>query len=221
MGQCICAPCKKDWAVRVVFAGEEVYSSLAKDFQFSEPRAGEASIPLKRRSSTTCLLLGSVCPAHALPSASADCSVPTQEGRSPACRVTSRRDRPGVLCMTPQTCLSERTSTWCPRMSGRKNWQAWHTASISKQLMCRVDSSSAHRSKVGLPLHSAPQPLLEASVVTTFLLCAVSRVTPCFSQRGFFQRVRAFGPLFLGYRCKQSSAALINCNDTVFPWLSP
>ncbi len=27
--------------------------------------------------------------------------------------------------------LSERTSTWCPRMTGRKNWQAWHAASIS------------------------------------------------------------------------------------------
>ncbi len=51
--------------------------------------------------------------------------------------------------------------------------------------------SSDHKPKVGLPSHSAPQPLLEASVVTTFLLCAVSRVTPCFNQRGFFQRVRA------------------------------
>ncbi len=57
--------------------------------------------------------------------------------------------------------------------------------------MCRFDSSSDHRPKVGLPSHSAPQPLLEASVVTTFLLCAVSRVTPRFSQRGFLQRVRA------------------------------
>ncbi len=83
------------------------------------------------------------------------------------------------------------TSTCCPRITGRKNWQAWHTASISKQLMCRFDSSSDHRPKVGLPSHSAPQPLLEASVVTTFLLCAVSRVTPRFSQRGFLQWVRA------------------------------
>ncbi len=86
--------------------------------------------------------------------------------------------------------LSERISTWFPRMSGRKNWQAWHTASISRQLMCRPDSSSDHRPKVGLPSHSAPQPLLEASVVTTFLLCAVSRITPCFSQKGSLQRAR-------------------------------
>ncbi len=47
--------------------------------------------------------------------------------------------------------LSERTSTWCPRMSGRKNWQAWHTATISRQLMCRPDSSSDQRLKVGCP----------------------------------------------------------------------
>ncbi len=57
---------------------------------------------------------------------------------------------------------SECTSTWCPLMSGRKNWQAWHTASIFRQLMCRPDSSSDQRPKVGLSSHSAPQPFLEA-----------------------------------------------------------
>ncbi len=76
-------------------------------------------------------------------------------------------------------------------MSGRNNWQAWHTASISRQLMCRPDSSLDHRPKVGLPSHSAPQPLLEASVVTTFLLCTVSRITPCFSQKGSLLQARA------------------------------
>ncbi len=63
-----------------------------------------------------------------------------------------------------------------------KNWQAWHTASISRQLMCSSDSSSDQRPKVSLPSHSAPQPLLKESVVTNFLLCAVSKITPCFSQ---------------------------------------
>ncbi len=32
MDQGIRALCKKDWAVRVIFGGEEVYSSSAKDF---------------------------------------------------------------------------------------------------------------------------------------------------------------------------------------------
>ncbi len=77
------------------------------------------------------------------------------------------------------------------RMSGRKNWQAWHTASISRQLMCRPDSYLDQRPKVGLTSHSTPQPLLEASVVTTFLLCTVSRVRPCFSQKESLQWARA------------------------------
>ncbi len=110
---------------------------------------------------------------------SADCSEPTQEGRLPAYIIASRRGRPGDLLMTPRTCCLSVLAHGV--MSGRKNWQAWHTASISRQLMCRSDSSSDHRPKVGLPSHSAPQPLLEASVLTTFLLCSVSRITPCFS----------------------------------------
>ncbi len=49
--------------------------------------------------------------------------------------------------------------------------------------MCRPDSFSDQRQKVGLPLHSAPRLLLEASVVTTFFMCDVSKVMPCFSQK--------------------------------------
>ncbi len=106
MGQGTRAPSKKDWVVRVVFGGEEVYSRSAKDFpKFSEPRAGGASILPKRHCSlTTCQLLGSFCPAHASPSVSADCSESTQEGCSPACRVALRRGRPSDLCMTLRTC---------------------------------------------------------------------------------------------------------------------
>ncbi len=48
----------------------------------------------------------------------------------------------------------------------------------------RLDSSSNQRLKVGLPLHSAPQPLLEASVMTTFLLCAVSKICPALARGG-------------------------------------
>ncbi len=57
--------------------------------------------------------------------------------------------------------------------------------------MCRPDSSSDQRPKVGLPSHSAPQTLLEVSVVTTFLLCAVSKIIPCFNQRRSLQWARA------------------------------
>ncbi len=151
--------------------------------KLSELRAGGVSIPLKRHcSSITCLLLGSFCPAHA-------CVFWTHTRRLFASVQSRFETRPPWWFIYDTTdLLSERTSTWCPRMSGRKNWQAWHTASISRQLMCRPDSSSYQRLKVGFP---SPQPLLEAYVVTTFLLCAVSRVTPHFSQKGSLQRARA------------------------------
>ncbi len=37
--------------------------------------------------------------------------------------------------------------------------------------------------RFGLPSHSTLQPLLEASVMPIFLLCAVSKITPCFSKK--------------------------------------
>ncbi len=139
---------------------------------------GGASIPLRRRcSSTTCLLNGSSCPAHASPSVSADCSEPTQECRSPACRVASRRGCPGDLCMTPRTCCLSVLAHGVPVCpAGRID---------------RPDSFSDQKQKVGLPSHSAPQPWLEASVMTTILLCAMSNITLCFSQKRSLQWARA------------------------------
>ncbi len=55
----------------------------------------------------------------------------------------------------------------------------------------RPDSFSDQKPKVGLPSHSAPQPWLEASIMTTILLCAVSNITPCFSQKRSLQWARA------------------------------
>ncbi len=71
--------------------------------------------------------------------------------------------------------------------------------------MCRVDSSLDHRPKVGLPSHSAPQPLLEASVVTTFLLCAVSRFTGSSNGSGLIHRPES---LLRGYTVTPSKLLL-------------
>ncbi len=176
--------------MRIVFGGEEVYSSSANDF--SEPRAGGASIPLRRRCSlTTCLLHGLSCPAHASPSVSADCSEPTQEGRSPACRVASRWGRPSDLCMTPRTCflsLLAHGVPVCP--AGRIDRPGTLLGFLGSWCAGPTPSWTRDR-KVGLPSHSAPQPLLEASVVTTFLLCTVSKITPCFRQKRSLQWARA------------------------------
>ncbi len=54
--------------------------------------------------------------------------------------------------------LSEHTSTWCLRMSGRKNWQAWHIASISRQLMCRPDSFWTKDRRSVCPRTALPNP---------------------------------------------------------------
>ncbi len=151
----------EDWATRVPGHPCSLWKRLGSDSclrrrrgllelchrppKFSEPRAGGAPIPLRRCCTLTPYLIhGSSCPAHASPSVSADCSGPTQEGCSPACRVASRRSRPGDLCMTPRTgCLSVLA----------------HGVPICPAV--RIDNSfSDQRPKVSLPSHSAPQTLL-------------------------------------------------------------
>ncbi len=99
--------------------------------------------------------------------------------------------------------LSERISTWRPIRSGRKNWQARQTASISKQLMWKPLSVFDQWPKVGLPSHSAPQPVLEASVVTTFLVWTNPMATPFSIHRGFFQGVRAVTQAWFTLICKR------------------
>ncbi len=99
--------------------------------------------------------------------------------------------------------LSERISTWRPIRSGRKNWQARQTASISKQLMWKLLSVFDQWPKVGLPSYSAPQPVLEASVVTTFLVWTNPMATPFSINRGFFQGVRAVTQAWFTLICKR------------------
>ncbi len=160
--------------------------------KFSEPRAGGASILLKRHCSlTTCLLLGSFCPAHASPSVSADCSEPTQEGCSPACSVASRRGRPGDLCMTPQTCCLSILAHGVPEcLAGRIDRPDTLLAFLGSWCAGPTPLRTKGRWSV-CPRIAPPQPLLEASVATTFLLFTVSRITPRFSQKGSLQRARA------------------------------
>ncbi len=83
--------------------------------------------------------------------------------------------------------LSEQTSTWCPFRSGKKVLRARHIAVISRQLMCSRPSVSDQEPKAGLLSHRAPQPVLDASVETTFLLRIMPIVTPCLNHCGSFQ----------------------------------
>ncbi len=87
MGQGIRALCKKDWAVRVVSGGEEVYSSSAKDFPNSLNRERvERPFLWRKIVSAPWFILPGTCK-------------PFSERR-----VASRPGRPGDLAMTPQTC---------------------------------------------------------------------------------------------------------------------
>ncbi len=69
-----------------------------------------------------------------------------------------------------------RTCWW--RMSGRKHSSARCTARSSRQFMCHDFSVSDHVPKAGLPSLTAPQPVLDASVATFFLLITWPIRTP-------------------------------------------
>ncbi len=84
--------------------------------------------------------------------------------------------------------LSERISTWRPIRSGRLD-----------KLLAFPSSWCGSRS----PPHSAPQPVLEASVVTTFLVWTNPMATPFSIHRGFFQGVRAVTQAWFTLICKR------------------
>ncbi len=105
--------------------------------------------------------------------------------------------------------LSKRISTWCSIRSSRKNWQAWHTANISKQLMWKPFSAFDQWPKVGLPSHSAPQPVLEASVKDMnikhkkFLLQTIPMATTFSIQQGLLQGAEAVTQAWLTLMCRR------------------
>ncbi len=74
--------------------------------------------------------------------------------------------------------LSVRTNTCLPNSSGRNCRKARCTASSSRQLMCQSRRGPVQSPEAACPLHVAPQPVLEASVVTTTCRDTCSKGTP-------------------------------------------
>ncbi len=74
--------------------------------------------------------------------------------------------------------LSMRTSTFLPNSSGRNCRKAKCTAHSSRQLMCQRSRGPIQSPEAACPLHVVPQPVLEASVVTTVCRDTCSRGTP-------------------------------------------
>ncbi len=91
-----------------------------------------------------------------------------------------RRDRipPIRLMYDTAAVLSVRTNTCLPNSSGRNCRKARCTASSSRQLMCQSSRGPVQSPEAACPLHVAPQPVLEASVVTTTCRDTCSKGTP-------------------------------------------
>ncbi len=221
MGHCICAPCNKDWAVRVVFAGEEVYSSLAKVF----PNF------LNRELVKHPFLWRDVPRQHA-------CSL-VQFAQHMHCLQRVQI----VLCPHKRVVHQHAESLWDETALVFYVW--YHRRACLSVLAHGVPVCPVgwiDRPDILLAFLSSwcagsipPRPIDRRSVCRCTALpnpCwkrlswQPSFSAPCLESRlalargGSSNGSGLLDHLFLGYHCKQSSAALINSNDTVFPWLS-
>ncbi len=91
-----------------------------------------------------------------------------------------RRDRipPIRLMYDTAAVLSVRTNTCLPKSSGRNCRKARCTANSSRQLMCQSSRGPIQSPEAACPLLVAPQPVLEASVVTTTCRDTCTKGTP-------------------------------------------
>ncbi len=87
--------------------------------------------------------------------------------------------------------LSVRISTCRCSRCGRKSFRAKNTASSSKRFMCHRLWGSDHSSEADMPSHTAPQPRLDASVITTTRDVTKPRGTPRLKRSGLRHGHRA------------------------------
>ncbi len=87
--------------------------------------------------------------------------------------------------------LSVRISTCCRSSCARNSFRAKKTASNSKRFMCHRIWGSDHCPEAGIPSHTAPQPSVDASVVTTTREVTNPRGTPRLKRSGLRHGARA------------------------------
>ncbi len=97
-----------------------------------------------------------------------------------------RHSAPSRLIYETAAVLSVWTSTCLPNSGGRNCRKAKCTAHSSRQLMCQSSRSPVQSPEAACPLHVAPQPVLEASVVTTVCRDTCSRGTPARRELALF-----------------------------------
>ncbi len=95
-----------------------------------------------------------------------------------SCDMRCDRIPPSRLIYETAAVLSVRTSTCLPNSSGLNCRKAKCSAHSSRQLMCQSSRGPVQSPEAACPLHVAPQPMLEASVVTTVCRDTWSRGTP-------------------------------------------
>ncbi len=95
-----------------------------------------------------------------------------------SCDMRCDRIPPNRLMYETAAVLSMRTNMCLPNSSGRNCRKARCTAHSSRQLMCQSSRGPVQSPEAAYPLHVVPQPMLEASVVTTVCRYTCSRGTP-------------------------------------------
>ncbi len=80
--------------------------------------------------------------------------------------------------------LSVLTMTWYPPRTGRKYFKARKTALSSRQFICQKRNSSFHSPLAGLPSKTAPQPVIDASVVIIWRRWIAPILTPLWRKTG-------------------------------------
>ncbi len=107
-----------------------------------------------------------------------------------SCDMRCDRIPPSQLMYETAAVLSVRTSTCLPNSSGRNCHKAKCTAHSSRQLLCQSSRGPVQSPEAACPLHVAPQPVLEASVVTTVCRDTCSRGTPARRKARSVQELR-------------------------------
>ncbi len=100
------------------------------------------------------------------------------------CDMRCDRIPPSRLMYETAAVLSVRTSMCLPNSSGWNCRKAKFTAHSSRQLMCQSSRGPVQSPEAACPLHVAPQPVLEASFVTTVCRDTCSRGTQVAAFRG-------------------------------------
>ncbi len=95
-----------------------------------------------------------------------------------SCDMRRKRKLPCRLMYATVAVLSMRNSTCSPRKWLLRWFKARCTASNSRQLTCQCSWGPVQTPDTASPLNVAPQPLAEASVLTTACLETCSRGTP-------------------------------------------